>query len=163
MVSEYNTHPVTKEIQAGPHSKNISNTLGGYGNLFSFIGFTDKKMDPTEPVRRLILKDSFLHRSRPIIRSIKSGQSYEFTFRATLPSKDDISKVSRMPWESGRSWVFAVESGISGLGHYIYRNYIKSSRSKKAIQSKNKYMPGMVYRPVSYVSAILNKFKKKVQ
>ena len=38
-IKEFNTHPVTRELRAGPEAQNVSNTLGGRGNLFSFIGF----------------------------------------------------------------------------------------------------------------------------
>jgi hypothetical protein len=37
--NNFDQHPVTQEINGGPSSSNISNTLNGIGNLFSFIGF----------------------------------------------------------------------------------------------------------------------------
>ena len=37
MLAEFDAHPVTKEIKTGPDAQNSSKTLGGYGNLFSFI------------------------------------------------------------------------------------------------------------------------------
>ena len=39
LLAAFEEHPVTKEIDAGPGSNNSSGTLGGYGNLFTFIGF----------------------------------------------------------------------------------------------------------------------------
>ena len=39
MMANFLRLPVTKEILAGSTSSNISGTLGGYGNLFTFIGF----------------------------------------------------------------------------------------------------------------------------
>jgi hypothetical protein len=161
LAGEYDNHPVTREIKGGPESSNTSGTLGGRGNLFTFIGFRKSDSDPTFPVKKLILSSSVLHRTRPLIRKTSGGRT-EFVFRASVPSKDDISNVSRMPWETGRSWVFAIESGISGLSHYIYREYIKSSRSGKAIQTDKKYISGVVYRPISYVSALLTKFRSKL-
>ena len=53
MLLEFNSHPVTKEIEAGPRAQNISGTLGGAGNLFSFIGFDDGD-NPIAPVRRIL-------------------------------------------------------------------------------------------------------------
>ena len=46
-LEEFNSHPITKELEEGPEGSNLSNTLGGIGNLFSFIGFykTDKPID----------------------------------------------------------------------------------------------------------------------
>ena len=43
MESDFANHPVTKELDNGPSSSNVSNTLGGYGNLFSFIGLVRRK------------------------------------------------------------------------------------------------------------------------
>ena len=39
MLDDFIDHPVSKEILAGPDSSNISGTIIGGGNLFSFIGF----------------------------------------------------------------------------------------------------------------------------
>ena len=39
MIKEFLNHPVTKEIKGGIGSENISGTLGGITNLYSFIGF----------------------------------------------------------------------------------------------------------------------------
>ena len=33
---EFQSHPVTQEIQDGPTASNVSSTLNGIGNLFSF-------------------------------------------------------------------------------------------------------------------------------
>ncbi|MCX5658064.1 MAG: hypothetical protein NTZ48_07615, partial [Candidatus Omnitrophica bacterium] len=38
MMDEFDESLITQEIQAGPRAENISDTLGGYGNLYSFIG-----------------------------------------------------------------------------------------------------------------------------
>jgi hypothetical protein len=161
LITEYDNHPITREIKSGPEGSNSSGTLGGRGNLFTFIGFRQNDNDPTSSVRKLITSSSFLHKTNPTIRKTGGGGT-EFTFRASFPSKDDISVVTRMPWESGRSWVFAIESGISGLSHYIYRRYIKGSRSGKAIQVENQYVKGVVYRPVSYMSSLLRKFRSRI-
>jgi hypothetical protein len=45
MIEEFQNHPVTREISAGENASNSSGLLGGYGNLFSFIGF-DQGSDP---------------------------------------------------------------------------------------------------------------------
>ena len=40
MIEEFIDHPVSQEIAAGAGATNSSGTLtGGYGNLFTFIGF----------------------------------------------------------------------------------------------------------------------------
>ena len=39
LLRDFDSHPVTKEIEGGAGSPNLSRTLGGYGNLYTFIGF----------------------------------------------------------------------------------------------------------------------------
>ena len=39
MINEFESHPVSVEIAGGSGASNSSRTLGGYGNLFTFIGF----------------------------------------------------------------------------------------------------------------------------
>ena len=41
LMKEFEEHTVTKEIEEGAGASNISSTLGGYGNLFTYIGFSD--------------------------------------------------------------------------------------------------------------------------
>ena len=53
MISEFLNHPITVEIKTGPYAENISGTLNGYGNLFSFIGFSDGD-DPINPIEGLL-------------------------------------------------------------------------------------------------------------
>ena len=48
MIKDFLSLKVTQEIAGGPGALNMSGTLGGYGNLFSFIGFDmgDNPMTP---------------------------------------------------------------------------------------------------------------------
>ena len=54
MIAEFQGHPVTREIQGGINSDNISGTLNGITNLYSFIGFEDGA-DPTEVIEDMLL------------------------------------------------------------------------------------------------------------
>ena len=51
-LNEFDNHDVTQEL-LNPEGGNISNTLGGYGDLFGFIGFKVGS-EPTAPVRRVL-------------------------------------------------------------------------------------------------------------
>jgi hypothetical protein len=150
MIKEFESHPVTKEIESGPEGWNESGTLGGYGNLYSYIGF-EEGMDPITPIR-LILKKALN------IKSIPSSQrSMILKFQVELPSKEEIFSASPMPWVSGRSWAEGIEKGISGLGNYINRMTL-SGRSGQGIQTKNKVRSGQ-FRNTKYLSNILNNLK----
>ena len=154
MIQDFESHPVTQEIEMGPEGYNQSGTLGGYGNLYSFIGF-EEGMDPIAPLRR-ILKKAINIKSIPA-----SQRSMLLEFVVELPSKEDLINASPMPWMSGRSWVEGVERGISGLGNYINTTSFKS-RSGEGIQSKTKIRGGQ-FRNTKYLSKILNDLRKNIQ
>ena len=114
---DFESHPVTQEIEGGENASNISGTLGGYGNLFSFLGFNNCS-NPTTPVK-------FLIQSISVSKNIRVSNS-GFQFKVNLPSKEQFGAVSKMPWEGGRSWLLDVERGISGLGAFLYGRFLGS-------------------------------------
>ncbi len=72
MLEEFKDHPVTKEIKRGPDAPNLSNTIFGQGNLYSFIGFRDGD-SPIDPVYELLKAGTRLSNTRP--RTQKKGNS----------------------------------------------------------------------------------------
>jgi len=154
LINDFENHPVTQEIRGGPSSANISGTLGGYGNLYTFIGFDGG--DPTSAVSAALRSGVRLVR-RPIKR--RRGKSVLYTFKILYPDATDMRSAAPMPWETG-NWVDRIERGISGLGHYIYSRYISSvSRSGGGIQAKGK-IRSATYSRMSYLSAIFATFRK---
>ena len=59
MIAEFLNHPVTIEIKQGINAKNISGTLGGATNLYSFIGFDDSAGDPTKSIEDVLQEANF--------------------------------------------------------------------------------------------------------
>lgn len=154
MIAEFNSHPITREIEMGPKAENISGTLGGYGNLFTFIGF-DKSSDPITPIRMMLEK---------IHVNYESTNRGKLIFKIEYPSKEDLFELTPMPWASGRSWLRGIELGMSGLGSYLHKNsrQISSSRSGSAVQVKASLGRGR-FQNTKYISSIINKFTKKIQ
>jgi len=150
LINQFIQHPVTQELQGGESSTNMSGTLGGYGNLFSFIGFP-KGFNPIDPILDL-LKQIRLNRNPRI-----SGKKLQF--KLSIPSKNELNNVSKMPWESGRSWLFDMEKTISGLGAYLFIK-TSASRSGTGIQiSKASFE--RTFRPVKYFNSIYNSFLRQ--
>jgi hypothetical protein len=145
--ADFESHPVTQEIDGGEDASNSSGTLGGYGNLFSFLGF-NRGTNPTSPVKSLI-------QSIRVDRNVQTTTT-GFKIKVNIPSKDEFAAVTPMPWEGGRSWLLDMERGISSLGAYLYGRF-NSSRSGSGIQSKYRYS-NRVFRPVKYFSQMYNKF-----
>lgn len=148
---DFESHPVTQELDGGENASNVSGTLGGYGNLFSFLGF-NQGANPTTPVKLLIQKI----RLDSNIQATANG----FRVRVNIPSKDDFGAVSRLPFEGGRSWLLDIERGISGLGAYLYGRFV-GSRSGTGIQSKYNYS-NKRFRNVKYFSGMYAKFLRRL-
>jgi len=158
MISDFNKHAVTQEIEAGPHAENISGRLGGYGNLFSFIGFSSSDR-PISIVREYMQRKPRVYKKA----GVRIGaHSVDYTFRMAIPTVSEIEVLAQTPW-GGRSWVSGIEKGISGLGYYMYNAQgIGASRSSTGVQLENR-LRSMTYRPVKYMTDILKKFRKRVE
>lgn len=156
MVQNFESHPVTRELDSGPDSSNLSGALGGYGNLFSFIGF-NRGDTPTEIIRKYLQRGSRVYRNP---RVISSSRSVDMIFKVKTVSLEDLEALTPSPWE-GKSWLKGVETGISGLGYYIHENS-DNSRSGKGYQSKNK-IRSLIFKPVKYMTSIMQKFNEDLR
>ncbi len=146
MIREFLNLPVTQEIMGGPDSTNISGTLGGYGNLFSFIGF-EQSDKPIDPILDLLESSSV---------TVRDGADHLVII--TIPSAASIFSVTPMPWASGRSWAKGIESGISGLGFYINKSGV--GRSDAGIQTTKKIKSG-TFKRTQYISTFIQKYIKQ--
>tara|TARA_Y100000401_G_C8313789_1_gene221314 strand:- start:490 stop:1092 length:603 start_codon:yes stop_codon:yes gene_type:complete len=153
LMEGFDSHPVTKEIEGGAEASNYSGTLS-YGNLFTFIGFYQED-DPVETVRTAIREKTRLLSPKTRVHSNKIIVDFE----VTTPSLDELSSITPMPWE-GKSWLKAIESGISGFGHYMQRRH-EASRSGNGLQINRKVRGGR-YKPTKYYSELLKKFRKEI-
>jgi hypothetical protein len=151
LINEFVNHPVSKEISDGPSANNVSGTLGGYGNLFSFIGFNAGQNPVTQWVN--ILKDRI--RITKIEKS--NGEYVGYSFRISGITDNELSQ-ARMPWEGGKSWILAIERGISGFSFYVSKAL---GRSGGGVQSNNKIRGGS-YSAVSYWSKMWQNFTKNL-
>ena len=153
MIKEFLNHPVTIEIKNGPKAENTSGTLGGFGNLFSYIGFPAGE-DPTETVL-----DQF-NKTTIRFNGLVEGGANWLIF---MPAKEDIWAASPMPWAPGRSWARGIETGISGIGQYLYdeTGELDNSRSGTAIQTSSKLRKKNRFKNVKYMSTILAKYQEK--
>lgn len=147
MIDEFLNHPISQEIMAGPSSSNSSGSLGGYGNLFSFIGFEDGD-EPIKPILEKLQLTNFKY-SGDIIGGSK--------FVILLPTPKEIFDVTPMPWASGRSWAKGIETGISGLGYYL-NTKSKNSRSGEGTQSGVK-INSKKFKNQGYISLLINKYQ----
>jgi hypothetical protein len=155
LIKDFEKHPVTKELKAGPFGGNPSRTLGGYGNLYSFIGFQGG--DPTEIVSTVLKNDTKIDRRTGAAK--KKGKMIEYNFKVKLPDMSTLEAMTPMPWENGRSWLRGIERGISGFGFYMNK---MGGRSGGGFQTYNQIRGGG-FRNVKYLTEIFNNFKKNLK
>lgn len=152
LLNEFDNHPVTQEIKGGPNQNNLSNTLGGYGNLFTFIGFPEGA-DPTDAVR------SFLMTFIRITKKTKD-RNLNINYSVSIPDQQDFN-FAKMPWESGKNWVSGIESGISGFNYYLSKA-AQASRSGGAIQVDGNLRSVNSSAGIQYMSKIIENFKERM-
>jgi len=150
LLKNFEKHPVTVEIQGGPTATNVSGTLGGIGNLFTYIGFSDGDRPLT--TLRILLEKYEIRYHHAKTRT---------TINITVPTSAELFKATPMPWATGRSWAKGIETGISGLGRYLYQDSPRS-RSGGAVQTKGKLRGGK-FSNTSYLSSLLNNYYKEIR
>tara|TARA_R100000808_G_scaffold12887_1_gene31794 strand:+ start:6830 stop:7423 length:594 start_codon:yes stop_codon:yes gene_type:complete len=156
-VASFKSHPVTKEIQAGPTSSNSTNTLRGYGNLFSYIGFP-VGADPIGPV--VSMMENVFKLGKRAKKISVAQRNIKFSYAVTYPDMTDFESVSSMPWEGG-SWISGIEKGISGYSNYMYKKS-NVSRSGSAFQAPKRIRSGS-FKAMDYVSQIIKEFQVGVR
>jgi len=149
MISAFNSHPVTIEINGGSNASNTSNTLSGVGNLYSYIGF-NKGDKPTLPILQKLETETFLS-------SVIFSKNGTFRIVVNNPTADDIFNITPLPWAQGRSWAEGIEKGLAGFGLYLNQEST-FSRSGSGIQVKNKLRSGK-FKNVAYISKIIKDFE----
>lgn len=153
----FESHPITKELSAGIHASNTSGTLGGYGNLRTFMGFSSNPI----PTLREILRSAFSVKKSTVSRKNNGLRTFTFSF----PSKTYIEgKTSQLnlEFEPSRNWVLALERGISGFSNYMYKKFA-GGKSGKGVQIKGTIDRGISsFKPTPYRTEFEKAFRNKI-
>jgi hypothetical protein len=167
MLKDFDNHPVTEEILAGPELQNSQfvDTSHG-GNLFSFLGF-DEGENPVEDLREILDEETV----KGSIEQTIGNDSIKYKMEVSVPNMDDIkSQTQNLSRWSTRSWVDAIQRGIRGFPSYLFNALgFKGSASGTAIEAKNKKTGSTVnvrggsFKGVKYLSTILQDFKDNIR
>lgn len=163
MIDDISNDTVSQEIEAGAYASDTSGLVSSStgANLFSFLGFREG----SEPIQEL--KDFLDSHITVNAIPVKNGLSWRFTGR--VPTQDEIYKATPVHWpESNRSWVRAIEKGITdsagSFKYYLFKNWKDISRAGIGLQAKNiktgapQIVRNRDSRTRQYVSKYLNKF-----
>ena len=154
LIRDFYQHSVTQEIEAGPSAKNSSGTLGGYGNLFSFIGF-EEGSDPLSEIKRVL-------ETKLVVRVRAAGRGKFKIYILNALDKKGMLEATPMPWAKGSSWADGIEKGISNLGSFLYYSGGNSrSRSGAGIQTKNNLRASSL-KTQPYISKMIEDFLENV-
>jgi hypothetical protein len=166
---DFEESEVTKEIEGGIASPNISNTLGGGDapkNLFSFIGFDENGPNPVEPIRKLLdPSNPSGPKLGPAVKIPDQLPKFSFTVDVSK-TKEQIFEKTPMPWGAGLSWAEKIETSIPGFANFLNR-FTKTvgadgkfvSRSGGGTQTKNQLRPDTFTPPQKgYISTLLANF-----
>jgi hypothetical protein len=160
-MNEFEEHRITQELEAGPSASNISRTLGGYGNLFSFMGFSSGSENPITKLRKVLLNGFAIKKETPDKKKDRV-RTFVFSYpdREYIESKSSLS----LKFETGRNWVIALEKGISGFSSYMHKKF-QSGRSGMGLQIGRTISKGRVrdsYSPTPYRTLFEQKFIKTI-
>ena len=155
LVKQFETHPITIEIDAGPTARNSSGTLGGYGNLFSFIGFPSGS-DPTA-----IIKQIFSQKIKFKVSRVTKTGKYKIT--CFIPTLQEIYGLTPLPWAAGKSWIDGIEKGMSNVGQFLYSpSGFGGSRAGTGIQTKTGGSR-VSFQNTPYVARLIENFKRRLR
>lgn len=158
LIKEFLTHSITAEIKMAsqnPAATNSSGVLGGYGNLFAFLGFVQGD-DPVGDVADFLANSI---RAR-VTRGHKGMMQLDVII--AIPTRQEIDKFTELPWVN-KGWVTAIEKGISGLGAFIFdEDGFEASRSETGLQLKKSFRYPTALSPQSYLSDIIEKISKQL-
>ena len=164
VLADFDRHIITRELKQGPSGMNVSGTLGGVGNLFSFIGF-ESTANPVDLIRQVLKSHFDIHGVQRKLRGHKGVRAYRYSL--SFPVLGSFDSVAQMPWEVGNSWIKGIENGISGFSNYMYfthgegKTIREKSRSGAAVQSKREINVGF-FKPTKYISEILDKYRNRL-
>ena len=158
MIQEVLSHPVSVELsQRTGNSKFLS---GARGSLYGFLGFNDGY----DPISHLV---NYLRQKVKFKPGVITGRKGDIRLNTIIevPSNEDFNKDGRfrLPWESGKSWPIAVETGVSGLPYYLNYNVEGVSRSGGGIQIKSRRKGRFTeFAGTSYLTPIFKEFRVRV-
>lgn len=158
LIQDFETHPVSQEISSSANApesdNNLSGTLGGVGNLYSFIGFEEGDR-PIEKVKEILQTElKLIHTSREAtVKGDNPVVRYRYSVRVPRAS---LEAATEMQWEN-RSWLYAISEGISGFSYYL-RGRFSNSRSGGGLQAKKNQVRSAEFRPIPYFNKLIRDF-----
>lgn len=159
MLEEFENHPVSQEIAAGPDLQN--SLFLPKGNLFAFFGFYDNEK-PVDQVKDILNAETK-------IKSVEKSagkDKYTVILRAEVPTYQSLKERTELDIAGiNKSWLEAVETGLLGLPQFIFGLFHNNnSKSGTGLEVKNNVRTSNFNGiGLNYMSKILRQFKDNIR
>lgn len=151
LTQQIENHPVSKELRAGVTASNTSGTLGGYGNLYTFLGGFEG--DVVSRIVSNILVKAQLGRER--VYNNEARKEILFTKELNVP----LESIDETLTFENRGVIDAVENGVGNFSHFVYsRKRLKESRTGHGLQSE-KSVRTQQFVPTEWIGSLLRQLK----
>lgn len=157
IIDKFDNHAITSELRPGlaPGSSEFVSR----GTLYGFIGFEDES--PTDELRNVLVNDIKIQKKS--LGAKYRNNFIEYQFPVSYPTEVELHQVTPTPWGTMRSWLVAIERGLSNFNQYLG---IRFGRSGEGIQKPNIDLSGSFRPPkdgyvLKWVRDFINKFKNR--
>lgn len=163
LLMRFDKHFVTKELKKPVGSK--SKLLGGYGDLFSYVGFVEGS-NPAHEIRTFL--DESIRAESSKIRKVQGILAWNISVVfPEISDFDGANKVAEMEWIAGKSFVSQIEIGIPGIARYLsHAGYGRSGggvQLDKDIDPKARKGRKSLKEPqADYLTPILKQFEQEL-
>lgn len=168
-IDEFNAHPVTQELEAGPEAlSSVLSIAATGGNLFSLLGFF-KEQRPVTALRSYLTKSVKVGETR---RGKLQGDRIVFETPVTVPTQEDVDAAMAandqtvLEW-TDRPFTSLIARGITGLPSYLFnltknnKESFAASRSGPAVETTQPVRTGST-GPIRYIGDVLGYLKRLI-
>lgn len=132
-LKNFDNHPATKSMEAGAESPETDYPVAGlpYGNLYAFVGIPREDGDVVSPVREVLENETVLITGKKTIIGSGKDTKIRINYSVRTP-RTKLFEMTRLFFDNGLSWLYSLETGISGLSHFISKKL--RGRSQGGVQ-----------------------------
>ena len=147
VIKEVSRHPISEELESPTFNSKF--IVGGDHpkSLFGFFGFQEGT-HPVEELLEHIQEDFWIKTDSPMV-----NRQYNFPFNYLGIA--ELEALTPLHWSS-RSWLKAVENGLSNIANFISMPEV--GRSSFGIQIKNSLKNPGEFLPTPYMTPIIKEF-----
>lgn len=164
LLKEFDQHPVTQELNAGPNAESSFITTKSGGNLYSFLGFV-QGIEPAKDLRRNL--EIGISKGQ-VRKQVSSKNKIIYTLETRIPTIEELKRRGELLKWTTRSFIDIIEKGVNNFRRYLFDDSGRLSpysRSGPAIQIKHDIKQGRPaqVKPIPYISKLIEDFKKNLR